>query len=523
MSNEFGPSLDASLEPARLRAAGWKVAQRIGAANIAGAVLVFFDLNVLLPGRRGFGNRHALVVSVVLFVVYLAITVPLATFKQFRIANHIWGWAYAEEPRLPTPEERDIVLGEPWRQAKSSFVYWAGAAVLFGALQVSFHNGWWRVAQVSGAIVLGGLTTSLLSFLLTERSLRPVFAGVLHGQSPEQPSTSSIQRRLMITWVLCSGIPLFMLGLGPIGLDAHARNLLGGRQWLLALFGLLAGGVVTAAAARAVSEPLREMRSALRRVQADDLDVAVTVDDGGEVGLLQSGFNTMVAGLRERRRIHDLFGRHVGVEVASRALEAGDDVLGGQRREASALFVDIIGSTTLAQTRPPDEVVGLLNEFFGTVVRCIEAEDGFVNKFEGDGALCVFGAPIEQTDHAARALRAARTLRRELLALAASYPDLDAAIGVSAGTVVAGNVGAEQRYEYTVIGDPVNEAARLTDTAKRRLGRVLASDEAVQRSGDEAANWAVAEELILRGRAEATLAYEPRLADVTSPLAAGRA
>jgi adenylate cyclase len=200
--------------------------------------------------------------------------------------------------------------------------------------------------------------------------------------------------------------------------------------------------------------------------------------------------------------------------VARRALAAGEDVLGGQRREASALFVDIVGSTTLAQTRPPDEVVRLLNVFFGTVVRCVEAEDGFVNKFEGDGALCIFGAPIEQRDHAARALRAARTLRGELLVLAASHPDLDAAIGVSAGTVVAGNVGAEQRYEYTVIGDPVNEAARLTDSAKRRLGRVLASDEAVQRSGDEAANWAVAEELALRGRAETTLAYEPRLADV---------
>jgi adenylate cyclase len=515
--------LDPSLEPERVRAVGRTVAQRIALANIAGALLVFFDLNVLLPGRGGFGHRHELVVSGALFVAYMAITVPLATLKQFRIANRTWGWVSAEQPRGPTPEERDIVLAEPWREAKSSFVYWAGAAALFGTLQVTFHNGWWRVVQVAGAIVLGGLTTSLLSFLLTERSLRPVFAGVLHGQSPERPSTSSIQRRLMITWALCSGIPLLMLGLGPIGLDSHARNLLGGRQWLLALLGLVGGGVVTTAAAKAVSEPLREVRSALRRVQSDDLDIAVTVNDGGEVGLLQSGFNTMVAGLRERRRIRDLFGRHVGVEVASRALEGGDDVLGGHRREASALFVDIVGSTTLAQTRPPDEVVGLLNVFFGMVVRCIEAEDGFVNKFEGDGALCIFGAPIEQGDHAARALRAARTLRRELLALAASYPDLDAAIGVSAGTVVAGNVGAEQRYEYTVIGDPVNEAARLTDSAKRRLGRVLASDDAVQRSGDEAANWAVAEELRLRGRAEATLAYEPRVADVTASVDAGGA
>ena len=508
-------TLDPSLEPERVVAISRTIARRIALANIAGAVLVFFDLQFLLPSRTGsMGGPHEAIVSSIVLVVYLAITIPLGTLKQFKIARRRWGWVDTDEQRGPTPAERDIVLAEPWRQARSSFAYWAGAAVVFASLQVSFHNGWWRVAQVGGAVVLGGLTTSLLSFLLTERGLRPVFAGVLHGNAPDRPSTSSIQRRLMITWALCSGIPLVMFGLGPIGLDTHARDVLGDRQWLLALLALVAGGVVTAAAAKAVSEPLQQVRGALGRVQADDLDVAVTVDDGGEVGLLQSGFNTMVAGLRERRRLHDLFGRHVGVEVARRALAAGDDVLGGQRREASALFVDIVGSTTLAQTRPPDEVVSLLNVFFGTVVRCVEAEDGFVNKFEGDGALCIFGAPIEQRDHAARALRAARTLRSELLVLAASHPDLDAAIGVSAGTVVAGNVGAEQRYEFTVIGDPVNEAARLTDSAKHRLGRVLASDEAIQRSGDEAGNWAVAEEIRLRGRSEATLAYEPRLLDV---------
>ena len=352
----------------------------------------------------------------------MALTIPLAIAKQFRMANRRWGWLNAAERRGPTPEERDVVLAEPWRQAQSSFVYWVGAAIVFGGLQVSFHADWWRVAQVSGAIVLGGMISSLLSFLVTERSLRPVFAGVLHGQAPERPSTSSIQRRLMITWALCSAIPLLMLGVGPLGLDARGRDLLAERQWVLAVLGLVAGGVVTAAAAKAVSEPLQELRGALHRVQADDLDVAVTVNDGGEVGLLQSGFNTMVAGMRERRRIRDLFGRHVGVDVASQALQEGHDVLGGQRREATALFVDVIGSTTLAQTRPPDEVVALLNVFFGMVVRCVEAEDGFVNKFEGDGALCIFGAPIEQTDHAARALRAARTLRRELLVLAAVIP-----------------------------------------------------------------------------------------------------
>src|SRR5207245_5715804 len=122
---------------------------------------------------------------------------------------------------------------------------------------------------------------------------------------------------------------------------------------------------------------------------------------------------------------------------------------------ATALFVALIGSTSLAQSRAPEDVVAILNALFTAVVSAVGAEAGWVNKFEGDGALCIFGAPDAQPDHAARALRAARSLHAEL----AQLDDVDVGIGVSTGLVVAGNVGAEQRYEYTVIGDPVNEAA----------------------------------------------------------------
>ncbi|HVB90852.1 MAG TPA: adenylate/guanylate cyclase domain-containing protein [Acidimicrobiales bacterium] len=217
----------------------------------------------------------------------------------------------------------------------------------------------------------------------------------------------------------------------------------------------------------------------------------------------------MVLGLRERRTLQDLFGRHVGEDVAHQALEQGRVTLGGERREVGIVFVDVIGSTNLAQSSSPEAVVELLNHFFAAVVRVVAAEGGWVNKFEGDGALCVFGAPVAQEDCALRALRAARILRRELLVLAAAHPELDAAIGVSAGTVVVGNIGDEHRYEYTVIGTPVNEASRLTDEAKHRLGRVLASEEAVLRAGGEARSWLVTGELQLRGIGEPVLVYEP--------------
>ena len=142
-------------------------------------------------------------------------------------------------------------------------------------------------------------------------------------------------------------------------------------------------------------------------------------------------------------------------------------------------------------------------------MRVVSAEGGWVNKFEGDGALCVFGAPAMQPDHAARALRSARALHGELEQLAPAFPGLDGAIGVSSGPLVAGNVGTEQRYEYTLIGRPVNEAARLTDLAKGRPGRVVASQGALDRAGDEVNRWSSLGTVVLRGQSAPAMIYEP--------------
>ncbi len=147
------------------------------------------------------------------------------------------------------------------------------------------------------------------------------------------------------------------------------------------------------------------MRAAVERVAAGDLDVEVPIDDASEVGQLQAGFNRMAEGLRERERIRDLFGRQVGEEVARAALDEGVR-LGGEEREIGALFVDLTGSTSMALAMPPTHVVRLLNKFFRVVIDVVEAEGGFVNKFEGDAALCVFGAPAPSEDPAGQALSA---------------------------------------------------------------------------------------------------------------------
>jgi adenylate cyclase len=165
----------------------------------------------------------------------------------------------------------------------------------------------------------------------------------------------------------------------------------------------------------------------------------------------------------------------------------------------------------LAEARPAPEVVATLNALFGAVVRAAKSEGGWVNKFEGDAALCVFGAPVDEPDHAARALRAARRLREEITSLAELHPGLDVGIGVSSGSAVAGNVGAEERYEYTVIGNPVNESARLSEEAKLRHIKALASAAAVQRAGAEGDSWQHVGDVQLPGRTGMTGMYEPQI------------
>ena len=159
------------------------------------------------------------------------------------------------------------------------------------------------------------------------------------------------------------------------------------------------------------ADPIISVRHAVSDVAEGNLDVEVPVYDGSELGLLQSGFNQMVEGLRERERIRDVFGRHVGEDVAREALER-EEGLGGETREVAILFIDMTGSTELAVTRPATEVVELLNQFFGIVVETVDEHGGWVNKFEGDAALAVFGAPQEVDDPAGRALASAREMCR---------------------------------------------------------------------------------------------------------------
>ena len=157
--------------------------------------------------------------------------------------------------------------------------------------------------------------------------------------------------------------------------------------------------------------------------------------------------------------------------------------------------------------RPATEVVDLLNRFFAVIVEEVDRHRGFVNKFEGDAALAVFGAPIRLDNPEDDALAAGRAIAKRIRT---EVPECEAGIGVAAGRAVAGNVGARERFEYTVIGEPVNEAARLCELAKDTASRLLASSDAVSNASDgERAHWSLGDTVTLRGYDEPTRLAEP--------------
>jgi len=477
-------------------------------AGAAGAVVVFNSIGFLIPIFLDPDERMPLaLLNAPLIVAYLAVY-GLATTRHFdRHLAETLEWVADE--REPTEREHWLTLTLAWHGVKLALLGWILAAILFFTLNLVAQS--WEFAAVVGATIwLGGETTCALVYLISERILRPVTARALAARLPGGTVAPGVRGRLTMAWGLGTGVPLLgILVVGTVGVTKSSvdTEYLAAAVIFLGAVACGAGLLATLFAARAIADPVTSVREGLERIERGDTDAHVPVDDGSEVGLLQAGFNRMADGLRERERIRDLFGRQVGEDVARAALREGTR-LGGEEREVGALFVDLVASTSMAMAMPPTEVVRLLNRFFRVVVDVVEAECGLVNKFQGDAALCVFGAPVPRDDPAGDALRAARGLAARLTR---EVPEIDFGIGISAGIAVAGNVGAEHRFEYTVIGDPVNEAARLSELAKQRPERLLASEAALARAADaESAAWSVTDSAVLRGRNVATGVAHPR-------------
>jgi adenylate cyclase len=467
-------------------------------ANLIGAAVVYVLAIFVLPGPEA--DARVVLARSIAIPAYVVLAVVFGNWWCHRVAVKMTRWV--QEDRPATRREQITTLQLPLRLTLIEMSLWLLAAAifttLFGILQPA------SIPRVLVTTVEGGIVTCAYVYLLSEFTLRPIAARALAGDPPpKRLLAAGLKARTVFFWAVGTAAPVAGLMLAAV-FTLVEKNVTTVRLSItilaLGTVVLIFGCVLTVLSAKSVVAPVRSVRNALTLIGDGDLEVRIPVFDGTELGSLQAGFNRMAAGLRERERIRDLFGRYVGPEVVREALTR--DALGGEERFVAVLFVDLAGSTELAAARPPGEVVQLLNRFFTVVVDEVDRHDGFVNKFAGDAVLAVFGAPTELPDAAGNALSAARALAARLVE---ELPEATAGIGVTAGIVVAGTVGDERRHEYTVIGDPVNEAARLTELAKSVPGRLMASMTAVREAAPaEAAHWQPGDEVVVRGRTEPT-------------------
>jgi adenylate cyclase len=490
------------------RATGRNMAIRYAAGLACGHLIGTADAAaIVIPLHRQFADgAQAYFAPPGLVIVAAIVVLGTVAVAAGGIANLVPVLRWFVSRQQPNPDQRRSAMRLLVRQSVILAVVWAasGMTILLANL-----DGLATLAlPVLLAVVFGGTAAASLSLLLTQRSLRPIMVAATQG-TEGLVVAPSVLARLVGTWLLGSGLPcLAIAGLVLTRSNGWIVQKTGSVEMpilVVTLVAILIGLPVMIMTSRSISDPVREVVDAMAHVERGRIDTFVGVYEKSELGRLQDGFNRMVTGIGERDRLRDLFGRYVGADVARRAIEEGTS-LSGDVREAAILFIDLVGSTTLAASRPPQEVARVLNDFFRIVVSAVDDHRGLINKFQGDAALAVFGAPLAHDDSASAALATARLLRSELQRL----PQVDFGIGVSAGPVFAGNIGAENRYEYTVVGDAVNEAARLADYAKTLEQRIVSSAAAIDRAdAGERAQWVSDSETVLRGRSDLTQVWTP--------------
>lgn len=250
---------------------------------------------------------------------------------------------------------------------------------------------------------------------------------------------------------------------------------------------------------KAGSDPLRVLERKTRRKIHVEISTALADFEGerclfvtlrniservkAEHELIQKNIDLQVAyeELKERDKLRAAFRKFHNPKIAEK-LMSGEFELGGERRTAIIFFSDIRGFTGLSETLQPEQVVEMMNEYLSRMVRIISKHGGVVDKFVGDAVMALWGIPVEGEDDAYRAVQACLEMREELKMLnevrqKRGQPALKIGMGLNRGPVVAGNIGSEEKMEYTVIGDAVNAASRIESATKEQGVDLLVAEE----------------------------------------------
>lgn len=452
-------------------------------------------------------------------VVYNATVYPLATgLWAAQVASLRSAHRRGLSDQTPVDgggaETRRRVINLPWLLAGIAGVAWLTCIPIFLGVLVSGGEPLQPMVMIHLPIsfAIGGAIAVTHGFFAVEwtaqKLLFPVF--FRSGQRPASVSGAmplSLRGRILI-WVLAAVVcPIASLVLLEVTRSGDDSRL--GLVAFVAVVGLCFGIVTAALTGRWIAQPVVALRAAAGRVADGDFHTRIDLARADEFGLLIDAFNSMTAGLREKERIRQTFGQHVGQQAAREILSRDPDLIGAEQ-EVTVAFVDLRDFTSRSERLSAPDVVRLLNTYLARMVEVIEEHQGMANKFLGDGIMVVFGAAGLPVHHEEMAVRAGRAMIAAMdgvnAKLGLTERPLRIGIGIHTGPAIVGSIGSARRRDYTAIGDTVNVASRVESLTKRLNVPLLLTQATRDGLGDGLALVAC-EPQAVRGKAEPLRLY----------------
>ncbi|HHS97282.1 MAG TPA: adenylate/guanylate cyclase domain-containing protein [Chloroflexi bacterium] len=435
--------------------------------------------------------RVAIVIGVLVASAYFFYHLFSPTIRRF-LAHLIAGEA-PSKPLATAAWEEAVMYPQRvtgWVALSSLFIY-----TFLGLLFTPYYGlSPALVGSLIGFLATVALGQVIFLFYLEWAMLPVARVALAVGASPTLETLRKSRPRLGVrSKLLMVTLLVLFLAVTVMGLFSYGQALLLGGDPVASLsltvtvatFAAVIAALLIVLLSRSLAVPVEEIQRVVEEVRRGNLNVAVrplTTDELAELGLL---FNRMIAELREQERLKTAFGRYVSDAVRD-AILSGRIQLGGERREITIMFTDIWGFTAWCERTPPESVVQTLNSYYENLVRVLASHGGTVTRYMGDGLLVLFGAPLEDPDHALHAVQAAwkayvhlekfNDIRRGLGAL-----PIRTGFGIHTGIAVVGSVGCPERAEYTAVGDAVNLASRVEELTRELDATILISDATYRR------------------------------------------
>jgi adenylate cyclase len=451
---------------------------------VGSAFNIWYNMTVIDPLLIAAGLKQRFVSTV---IVWNAVAYPAAVaiwlWLIFSLRSTYQRLARGESiPSEKLDPVRRRLVHLPWYGAAISSVAWfLGAVVFLISLALAGRpmsaQLFWHLPISFG--VSGFIATTQSFFLIELASHWGLFPLFFHDARPDRlQGIHPISLRMRgFMWAVSASI----CPIGSLLLLLFAPPSPGTNPQLFGVFVAVIGIVFALLSAlligRSVAQPVDELRVAAQAVTHGQLDVQVPLRRADEFGALIGEFNRMVTELREKERLRQTFGAHVGRRAAEEILTR-DPGLGGTEQVITVMFVDIRSFTAQSAHLSPTKAVGLLNEFLKVMVETVEGDHGgMINKFLGDGFMALFGIGSSNLNHADDAVAAGRSIQKTLERLNSERNSrgedaIQIGIGINTGPAIVGSIGSPERMEFTVIGNTVNVASRI-EALNKTLGTSL--------------------------------------------------